>query len=211
MDKRRQAVETAECDKENQGDLAIVFDGDSEEEQTVERRTQTEHCLVVDSDAQTSRNETTEATTQASVVPTTLTIPIVCYLPVESRMASTAMSLSSELLKENDDSTKFYTGLPSWKVLDHLVCFLSTCCPNLKSSRTKVSPSDGLLLTLMRLRLNLRIEDLSYRFGIPVSTASDVFHKLIATMHVHLKFLIEWPTQETCRTNMPQIFRDLYP
>ena len=30
-------------------------------------------------------------------------------------------------------------------------------------------------------------------------------------MHLHLKFLIKWPTQETCRANMPQIFKALYP
>lgn len=29
-------------------------------------------------------------------------------------------------------------------------------------------------------------------------------------MYVHLKFL-EWPSQEMCRTNMPQVFKDLYP
>ncbi|MGJ8945917.1 transposase family protein, partial [Salmonella enterica subsp. enterica serovar Kentucky] len=38
----------------------------------------------------------------------------------------------------------------------------------LTSSRTKVSPSNCLLLTLMRLRLNLRMEDVSYRFDIPI-------------------------------------------
>ena len=81
----------------------------------------------------------------------------------------------------------------------------------LSSSITKVSLSDTLLLTLMRLRLNFWLEDLSYHFGIPVSTAADVFNKLIATMHAHLKFLIEWPTREPCRANMPQIFNDLYP
>ena len=26
-----------------------------------------------------------------------------------------------------------------------------------------------------------------------------------------LKFLIKWPDQETCKSNMPQIFKDLYP
>ena len=109
---------------------------------------------MVDSDAQTSQTVMTDGSQQTSLVPTTSTIPIVCYLP---RVASKAMTLSSELLKDNDEITKFYTGLPSWKVFDHLVCFLSTCCPNLSSSRTKVSPSNGVLLTLMRLRLNLRM------------------------------------------------------
>ena len=167
---------------------------------------QTESCLMVDGDVQTSRTETTEATTQASFVPTTPTTPIVCYVPVESQVESTTTTFTSELLKDNDEMTKFYTGLPSWKVFHHLVCFLSTCCPALSSSITKVSLSDRLLLTLMRLRLNSQLEDLSYRFGIPVSTAADVSCKMIATMHAQLKFLIEWPTQKTCRTDMPQIF-----
>ena len=30
-------------------------------------------------------------------------------------------------------------------------------------------------------------------------------------MFCHLKFLIKQPDRETCRTNMPQIFKDLYP
>ena len=212
VDKRRRVPEETEHDEGNYEDLGNLSDHqDNEEWETVDVGTQTESCLMVDGDVQTSRTETTEATTQASFVPTTPTTPIVCYVPVESQVESTTTTFTSELLKDNDEMTKFYTGLPSWKVFHHLVCFLSTCCPALSSSITKVSLSDSLLLTLMKLRLNLRLEDLSYRFGIPVSTAADVFHKLIATMHAHLKFLIEWPTQETCRTNMPQIFKDLYP
>ena len=30
-------------------------------------------------------------------------------------------------------------------------------------------------------------------------------------MYCSLKFLIKWPDQETCKSNMPQIFKDLYP
>ena len=61
---------------------------------------------MVDNDAQlTSQTETTEASTQASLVPTTPTTPIVCCLP---RAPSTATTLSSELLKDNDE---VYTGL----------------------------------------------------------------------------------------------------
>ena len=99
--------------------------------------------------------------------------------------------------------------LPSWDVFQHLLSFLSTCYPNLNSTQAKLSPAEGLLL--MQLRLNLRIEDLAYRFNIAVSTTGDVFHRWIEVMHVHLKFLIKWPTQEVCRTNMPPIFKDLYP
>ena len=207
MDKRRRVPEETEHDKGNYEDLGNLSDHqDNEEWETGDLSMQTESCLMIDGDVQTSRTETTEATTQASFVPTTPTTPIVCYVPVESQVESTTTAFTSELLKDNDEMTKFYTGLLSWKAFHHLVCFLSTCCPALSSSITKVSLSDGLLLTLTRLRLNLRLEDLLYRFGIPVSTAADVFCNLIATMHAHFKFLIEWPTHETCRTNMPQMF-----
>ena len=62
-------------------------------------------------------------------------------------------------------------------------------------------------MVLMRLRLNLCIEDLSYRFGIALSTVSDICQKWIEVMFIHLKFLIKWPTQEAARTNI----KDLYP
>ena len=113
VDERRRVAEAAERDKENQADLANLFyHEDSEEELIVllDCGTQTESCLMVDNDAQTSQTEMTEATTHASLVPTTPTTPIVCCLP---RAPSTATTLSSELLKDNDEVTKFYTGLPS--------------------------------------------------------------------------------------------------
>ena len=198
IDKRRQVAEAAESEKENQ-------------ENAAEALLLLQDSLIqvhVDCETQTGQPETKEAATQASSLPSMPTplTPAICYVPVESRAKSTVFT--SELLSGNDDGLKFYTGLPSWKVFNHLVSFLSACYPNLK---TKLSPADGILLTLMRLRLNLRIEDLSYHFGIGISTSNDVFHRWIDIMHFHLKFLIKWPTQETCRSNMPQIFKALYP
>ena len=70
---------------------------------------------------------------------------------------------------------------------------------------------DRLLLTLMRLRLGLSVQDLAYLFDISESTISDIFLAWIDAMFCHFKFLIKWPDRETCHTNMPQIFKDLYP
>ena len=72
-------------------------------------------------------------------------------------------------------------------------------------------PSECLLLVLMRLRLNLQVEDLSYCVGLGLSTVSEVFDKWINAMDACLKFLIMWPSQESVHANMPQIFKDLYP
>ena len=62
----------------------------------------------------------------------------------------------------------------------------------------------------MRLRLNLRGEDLSYRFHVSETTVSEILHRMIAVMHTCLKFLIQWPTKEVCQSNLPSIFRSLY-
>ena len=162
--------------------------------------------LTADVETQTNQTETSDASTQVSCIsePPITSSPNVCYVPVVSRWSQAADTLGLQLTG-NDEGTKFYTGWTSWDVFQYLVSFLSTCCPNLKSIQAKLS---RLLLTLMRLRLNLCVEDLVYRFSIAVSTAGDVFHRWIEVMHFHLKFLIKWPTQ--CRRNMPPIFKDLY-
>ena len=144
------------------------------------------------------------AAVQASVCSTT---PTVYYLPVES---GATRPYGRKLLEGHDECTKFYTGLSSWSIFNHLVTFLCTVCPTLTSIQSKLSPFDSLLLTLMRLQLNLCMEYLAYRFNIGSSTASDIFSRYIDLMYIRLKFLIKWPSQDVCRANMPQDFKDLY-
>lgn len=114
-------------------------------------------------------------------------------------------------MASSDERTKFYTGLASWSLFNHLVTFLRAACPTLGSLYWSVSPFDALLLTLMRLRLNLRMEDIAYCFDIGLSTASEIFSQYIDLMFLHLRFIIKWPSREVCHANMPQVFKDLYP
>lgn len=80
---------------------------------------------------------------------------------------------SIKVLEGNDHLTKFYTGLPAWVIFFHLFKFLS---PFLPRSRA-LSLMDKFRLTLMRLRLNLMLQDLACRFRISSSTASRIFLK----------------------------------
>ncbi len=66
-------------------------------------------------------------------------------------------------------------------------------------------------MVLMKLRLDLHVEDLGYRFGISLRTVTRTVQRWIEVMFEHLKFLIKWPAQEVAFHNMPQIFKDLYP
>ena len=114
---------------------------------------------------------------------------------------------SVAVIKENDSRSIFYTGLP-WKLFEYVFKFISIYVPK---SRTSFSQENELLLVIMRLRLNLHLEDLAVRFSVSTSTAGFIFQKWIDVMFVRLQFLIKWPSKKVVKGNMPQIFKDLYP
>ena len=88
---------------------------------------------------------------------------------------------------------------------------VSTVSPVSEPACVKLFPADGLFLTLMRLRLNLTVKDLAYRFNISVTTVTRVFSKYIDCLFLSLKCLIRWLSQAISRINLPPIFKELYP
>ena len=87
----------------------------------------------------------------------------------------------------------------------------TTLEPERRRQPKALSLMDEFLITLMRLRLNLMVEDLAYQFRVSSSTASRIFHKWLGLMYVRLKFLVAWPSREIMEENMPMIFKQLYP
>ena len=77
-------------------------------------------------------------------------------------------NLEEDAFSNNDEKVAFYTGLPNWKVLSVLLEYLES---NLLLY-SSLSPFQQLLMTLMRLRLNLSGQDLAYRFRVHKSTIS---------------------------------------
>ena len=115
---------------------------------------------------------------ESSNSPVNPTTPTLVYVPVDSCVTR---PFGRKLFEGNYECTKFYTGLTSWSILKHLVTFLSTLCLSLVSVQSKLSPLDS-VLTLMRLRLNLHMEDIAYRFDIGASTACNIFRRNIDLM-----------------------------
>ena len=71
----------------------------------------------------------------------------------------------------NDKMFSYYTGLPSKKVFEHLLDFITPHLDRVYSETGKprgpqrqLPPREEFLLVLMRLRLNLQEKDLQYRF-----------------------------------------------
>ncbi|XP_034071134.1 uncharacterized protein LOC117545465 [Gymnodraco acuticeps] len=109
---------------------------------------------------------------------------------------------NQESFENNEEKTKFYTGLPNFLVLLQVFQLCEpyiTCGP--------MSPFEQFILVLLRLRLNLPLKDLAFRFNISLSTASRIWHKLIDILHESTEFIIEWPERHVLQATMPMGFR----
>ena len=112
-------------------------------------------------------------------------------------------------LVDNDKKVLYYTGLSSWDLLNTLFMYVK---PRLRTHvQSSLSPFQQLLVTLMRLRLNLPGRDLGYRFAIHESTVSRIFSRVLGVLFDNLKPLILWPDRDALRKTMPMVFRKHYP
>ncbi|XP_034079283.1 uncharacterized protein LOC117550834 [Gymnodraco acuticeps] len=112
---------------------------------------------------------------------------------------------NQESFENNEEKTKFYTGLPNFLVLLQV---FQLCEPYITFGPMSVlSKFQQFILVLLRLRLNLPLKDLAFRFNISLSTASRIWHKLIDILHESTEFIIEWPERHVLQATMPMGFR----
>ena len=106
------------------------------------------------------------------------------------------------MFKDDDTKVKYYTGLPTYAVLLTSFQFLEPLI--LKwTSLTKVQQY---ILVLIRLRLNLAVMDLSYRFNVSQATVCRVFNSMIDLMYARMQPLVRWPSREELWKTMPMEF-----
>ena len=85
--------------------------------------------------------------------------------------------ITPESLMDNDAKVKYYTGLPSYKILKAIFDFVHPCVKNY--SQTVLPLFNQFLMVLVRLRVNMDIEHLSFHFGIHASNVSRTLKKWI--------------------------------
>ena len=79
------------------------------------------------------------------------------------------------MLKNDDKLNSFYTDLPSFTIL---IPVYSLICKSISENpNSKLNNFQCVLLTLMKLRLNLANYDLGFRFGIHETTVSRIISK----------------------------------
>lgn len=76
----------------------------------------------------------------------------------------------------------------------------------MKRKKTKLSKEDELLLTLVKLRRNLAMTDLAYRFNISQSSVTNIFHAWLDALYATLGGLVHWPETDVCQ--LPEVFQN---
>ena len=129
-----------------------------------------------------------------------------------------------EAIKGDEKAVTFYTGFVSY--LHLMVCFnflgpaATTLHYNVQDSEKeatfmgrfhKLTPVNEFFLTLCRLRLGLREQDLAYRFQISQTTVSRIVTTWVNFMYYKFKEIPIWPSRQSVDYYMPDCFRSLYP
>ncbi|KAL3999594.1 NADH dehydrogenase (ubiquinone) 1 alpha/beta subcomplex 1, acyl-carrier protein [Sarotherodon galilaeus] len=115
--------------------------------------------------------------------------------------------LDMEFLKDENSKVKFYTGLPSFALL---MGVLQQISPSLPDTDRKISQFQMLLLTLMRLRLNLPIAHIAHLFDISRTTTSTVFNITVNVLYAHLSPLVHWPGRHCIQASMPHQYVEMF-
>ena len=122
----------------------------------------------------------------------------------------------------NDDLVKLYTGFQGYGDLLTFYEFLGPSVDDLtywgegqytrkRQRKRKLSSIDQLLLTLMKLKLNLRNKDIGFRFGISESLVSRYVCTWVCFLYHQLKE-IEWtPSTQQVAATLPHAFQEKYP
>ena len=127
-----------------------------------------------------------------------------------------------EQIKNDDHLIRFYTRFMSYMIYLTFFEFLGPVVNDLNywgskegqricQRNRKLDPMNQLFLTLVKLKLNLKVEDLAFRFKVSASVVSHYITMWICFLYHHLRE-IDWvPTVEQVTGTLPHSFRKLYP
>ena len=106
-------------------------------------------------------------------------------------------------VRNDNEQTLFFTGIPSYDTFEAL---LNILLPIVKP-KFALSAADQFLLVMMKLRLAVSFQDLSYRFRIGITVVSNIFHRWLDVMSRELKQLIVWPDRGILRETLSECFK----
>ena len=117
------------------------------------------------------------------------------HIDLKQQAAVSELTLNN--LEGKDDKVKYLTGL-SYFVVSYILPFL----PHKKS----MTSFQMLLMTLMRLRLNMPEQFLAYEFSVSQTTVSRIFSNVIDVLYTRTTPFVFWPEREELLKIMPLQF-----
>ena len=120
------------------------------------------------------------------------------------RNFSVSQPFDETYFANDNEKVRFYTGLPAYDVLQTVYKYV---LPFVVRKSPTLSKFQEFVLTLMKLKLNMPMQDLAYRFGISLPTVSRIFLAWMVVLDVRLAPLIRWPEREDLWRTMPQCFQ----
>ena len=111
---------------------------------------------------------------------------------------------TEEYFADHDDRVRFYTGLPGFDVLKATFSFTS---PFFTRRSKSLSLFQEFIMVIRKLRLNVPLQDLAYRFGVSLSTVSRAFSTWLTVMDIRLSPIIRWPERDDLWHTMPLCFQ----
>ena len=95
-----------------------------------------------------------------------------------------------------------------------LDCLPMTCYKQCTRMFRHLSPTlskfQEFILRLVKLKLNMPMQDLAYRFRISLSTVSRIFWAGMVVLSVRLAPLLGWPEREDLWRTMPRCFQAIF-
>uniref|UniRef100_A0A3Q4I4M1 THAP-type domain-containing protein n=1 Tax=Neolamprologus brichardi TaxID=32507 RepID=A0A3Q4I4M1_NEOBR len=114
--------------------------------------------------------------------------------------------LNEHFLKDDIEKVRYYTGLHCYAVLMSLFNTVKDFLPVSK----KLTGFQMLLLTLMRLRLDLPVQHLCHLFDVSHKTLSSTFADTIDVLYARLGALVHWPERHCLQATMPPQFTETF-
>ncbi|XP_041824830.1 uncharacterized protein LOC121629263 [Melanotaenia boesemani] len=116
-----------------------------------------------------------------------------------------SLSVTDVTLK-NDADSLLYTGI---RLLEFIT--LVSCLQSFAPTSSKMPVADQILLTLMKLKLNLVNCDLARRFKVSVSQVSKTLKFWVDVIAENTDILIPWLPRDIIKATMPQAFKKHFP
>ena len=141
---------------------------------------------------------------------------------LKKNQAITSPHFRVEQIQHDDHLVRFYTGFISFavylaffeflgEVVNHLNYWGSKAGTRTRKRIRKLNPINQLFLMQVKMRLNLKTEDLAFRFGLSPSQTSRSITTWICFLYHHLKELDWMPTVQQVSGTMPCAFKKKFP